>query len=222
MTDLQSRLDEFKKTFEAGAPPYNLPHEVIETMHRATAELKASGLENSALKVGDRAPEFSLFNQDRVKVTSAELLRQGSVILSFFRGHWCPYCMIELEALQDIESEVRALGAQIVALTPDLERYTRTVHRKLSLSFDILTDIHLQTAERFRLAFVLPDYLRDLYKAFGMTLDRFHDEPEYRLPMPARYVIDKQGIIRAADVDADYTIRPEPSETVKVLHGLRA
>jgi peroxiredoxin len=125
--------------------------------------------------------------------------------------------MMELEALQEVDPEVRARGARIVALTPELERYTRSVHKKLNLTFDILTDLHLKTAEQFRLAFVLPDYLRDLYKSFGNTLDRFHDESEYRLPMPGRYVIDKEGIICAADVNADYTIRSEPSETVRVL-----
>src|SRR5215472_1628311 len=130
--------------------------------------------------------------------------------------------MMELEALQAIDSEVKTLGAQIVTLTPELERYTRNVHKKLNLTFDILTDLHLKTAEQFRLAFVLPDYLRELYKSFGATLDRFHDESEYRLPMPARYVIDQEGIIRAADVNADYTIRPDPSETVKVLRALKA
>ena len=88
MANLQSRLDEFKKGFEAGAPPYNAPRAAIEIMHRATAELKASGLENKALKVGDRAPEFSLLNQDQVQVNSAELLRQGPLVVSFFRGHW--------------------------------------------------------------------------------------------------------------------------------------
>jgi len=130
--------------------------------------------------------------------------------------------MLELEALQEVNSQVRALGARIVALTPELERYTRSVHRKLNLSFDILTDLHLETAERFRLVFVLPDYLRAVYKSFGsITLDRFHDESEYRLPMPARYVIDQEGIIRAADVNADYTIRPEPAETVRLLETLR-
>lgn len=108
-----------------------------------------------------------------------------------------------------------------MALTPQLERYTRNVHKKLTLTFDILTDLHLKTAEQFHLAFVLPDYLRDLYKSFGSTLDRFHDESEYRLPMPARYVLDKQGIIRAADVNADYTIRPDPAETVRLLSELR-
>jgi hypothetical protein len=85
MAGLQSRLDEFKKAFESGAPRYNAPHEVIETMHRARAELRASGLENTARKVGDRAPEFALFNQDHVKVNSADLLRQGPIVVSFFR-----------------------------------------------------------------------------------------------------------------------------------------
>ena len=88
MADLQSRLDEFKKAFESGAPPYNATLEAIETMHRATAELEAPGLANKALRVGDRAPQFRLFNQDHVEVDSADLLRQGPVVVSFFRGHW--------------------------------------------------------------------------------------------------------------------------------------
>ena len=127
---------------------------------------------------------------------------------------------MELEALQEIDSEARALGARIVALTPELERYTRSLHKKLKLTFDILTDLHLKTAEQFELVFTLPDYLRELYRSFGSTLDRFHDESNYRLPMPARYVIDKGGTIRAADVNADYTIRPEPSETIDRLRAL--
>jgi hypothetical protein len=88
MAGLQSRLSEFKKAFESGSPPYNAPHEAIETMHRATAELKASGLEAHALKVGDRAPSFTLFNQDHGQVSSADLLREGPLVVSFFRGHW--------------------------------------------------------------------------------------------------------------------------------------
>jgi peroxiredoxin len=128
---------------------------------------------------------------------------------------------MELEALQEINAGTKALGANIVVLAPELERYTRNLHNKLKLTFDILTDLHLKVAEQFRLVFTLPDYLRDLYKSFGSTLDRFHDEPEYRLPVPARYVIDSDGTIRAADVNADYTIRTEPSETLKILRGLK-
>src|ERR1700761_4821546 len=127
---------------------------------------------------------------------------------------------MELEALQEIHSEVRALGAQIVVMTPEVERYTRALHKKLNLTFDILTDLHLKTAEQFGLVFTLPDYLRDLYKSFGSTLDRFNDEPEYRLPIPARYVIDKKGMIRAVEVNADYTIRPEPADTLRQLRSL--
>lgn len=88
MASLQHQLDEFKKSFESGAPPYNAPHEAIETMHQATEELKATGLEERALKVGDRSPRFTLFNQDHVEVDSADLLRQGPLVISFFRGHW--------------------------------------------------------------------------------------------------------------------------------------
>jgi len=124
---------------------------------------------------------------------------------------------MELEALKQIDSEVRALGAQIVVLTPELERYTRALHKKLNLPFDILTDLHLKAAKQFGLVFTFPDYLRELYKTFGSTLDRFHDESEYRLPIPARYIVDSNGVIRAADVNADYTIRPEPSETLRLL-----
>ena len=127
---------------------------------------------------------------------------------------------MELEALQEIHAEVRTLGAEIVVITPELERYTRALHKKLNLTFDVLTDLHLKTAEEFRLVFTFPDYLRDLYKSFGSTLDRFNDEPEYRLPIPARYVVDQEGIIRAAAVNADYTIRPEPAETLKQLRTI--
>jgi len=88
MASLQERLDEFKMAFESGAPPYNAPHEAIETMHRATAELKASGIEERALKFGDRAPSFTLFNQDHEQVASNDLLREGPLVVSFFRGHW--------------------------------------------------------------------------------------------------------------------------------------
>ena len=88
MPKLQERLDEFKKSFESGTPPYNATPEVIEMMHRATAELKATGIEDRALKVGDHAPSFTLFNQEHVEVSSTNLLRQGPLVVSFFRGHW--------------------------------------------------------------------------------------------------------------------------------------
>ena len=88
MPALQDRLNEFKRSFESGDPPYNTSREAVETMHRATAELKESGAEARALKVGDVAPSFTLFNQDHIEVSSTDLLRQGPLVVSFFRGHW--------------------------------------------------------------------------------------------------------------------------------------
>ena len=88
MSNLKDRLDEFKKTFESGGPPYNVTPDIVATMHRATAELTASGIEGRALKIGDHAPDFTLFNQDHVEVSSRDVLRQGPMVVSFFRGHW--------------------------------------------------------------------------------------------------------------------------------------
>jgi hypothetical protein len=88
MSRLRDRLEEFKRAFESGAPPYNVTRKAVATMHRATAELEASGIETAALKVGDRAPGFTLFNQDHVRVVSTEILREGPLVVSFFRGHW--------------------------------------------------------------------------------------------------------------------------------------
>ena len=96
------------------------------------------------------------------------------------------------------------------------------MRRRAKLEFDVLTDLRLRVAEAFSLAFTLPPDLKQLYAAFGNTLDKFHDEPDYRLPTPARYVVDQGGRIRAADVNPDYTVRPEPEDTVALVRGLRS
>jgi hypothetical protein len=88
MSSLQDRLDEFKRVLESGAPPYNVPREAVKKMHQSTGELKASGIEDRTLGVGDRAPRFTLFNQDHARVASTDLLREGPLVLSYFRGHW--------------------------------------------------------------------------------------------------------------------------------------
>ncbi|MGB2632532.1 MAG: redoxin domain-containing protein [Candidatus Acidiferrum sp.] len=129
---------------------------------------------------------------------------------------------MELEALQAALPDIQRLGANLIAISPQLEKYGRIVHRRLNLSFDILADHGLQVASQFGLVFTLPDYLKTLYVSFGSKLDEFNGEDAFRLPMPARYVLDQQSVIRAADVNPDYTIRPDPGETVRVLEQLRS
>ena len=129
--------------------------------------------------------------------------------------------MMELEALQGVWSELRALGASLVAISPQIAQYGRAVRRRAKLEFDVLTDFHLRVAEAFGLVFTLPTDLKQLYVALGTTLDKFHGEPAFRLPMPARYVLDQDGRIRAADVNPDYTVRPEPEGTVAIVRQLQ-
>ena len=115
---LQAKLYAFKADFEAGKPPYNVPLSVIETMHRATSELIASGAASRALKGGDKAPSFTLHDPDGKPVSSAELLAHGPLVVSFYRGVWCPYCNMELQALQATLPEFQKLGAGLVAISP--------------------------------------------------------------------------------------------------------
>jgi peroxiredoxin len=127
---------------------------------------------------------------------------------------------MELEALQTALPDIQRLGASLVAISPQLEKYGHSVHRRLNLGFDVLTDRGLQVATQFGLVFTLPDYLKTVYVQFGNKLDEFHGENAFRLPMPARYIVDQQSVIRCANVSPDYTIRPEPSETVATLEEL--
>lgn len=128
--------------------------------------------------------------------------------------------MLELEALQTVLPQIQEEGATLVAISPQLAQYSHMAKRRAKIEFDILTDLHLKVCERLGLVFTLPDYLAPLYKQFGATLDIFNDEQEYRLPMPARYVIDRGGMVRYAEVNADYTARPEPEETLEALKAI--
>lgn len=219
---LQDRLDGFKADFEAGRPPYNVPYKVIETMHRATAELIASGQVERAAKAGDVAPGFVLDDPDGQTVSSAELLALGPLVLTFYRGVWCPYCNMELQAIQAALPDITARGAGVVAISPQTPVNSRKSTRQNGLSFPILSDPAGEVAHAFGLRFALPDYLVDLYKSLRNDLPSFNADPSWTLPMPARYVIGTDGIVAYAEVNPDYTRRPDPAELLPVLDRLAA
>jgi peroxiredoxin len=214
---LQAELDAFKADFEAGKPPYSVPRSVIETMHRATAELITSGAANRAKRVGDEAPSFSLKDPEGRIVSSAELLKKGSLVVTFYRGVWCPYCNMELRALEAAKPEFEKLGASLVAISPQTQPNSRKSVRQNMLSFPILSDTKGEVGGAFGLRFQLPDYLVELYKGLKNDLPAFNDDPSWTLPMPARYVIDRDGTIVYAEVNPDYTRRPEPEELMPAL-----
>jgi len=214
---LQAKLDAFKADFEAGKPPYNVPTSVIETMHRATAELIASGAATRALKAGDKAPAFTLNDPEGQPVSSAELLAKGPLVVSFYRGVWCPYCNMELQALQAALPEFTALGAGLVAISPQSAPNSRKSVRQNDLAFPILSDTHNDVAAAFGLRFEMPDYLIELYKGLKNDLPTFNGDLSWALPMPARYVIRQDGVILYAEVNPDYTRRPEPEDMLPAL-----
>lgn len=219
---LQAKLDAFKADFEAGKPPYSVPPSVIETMHRATSELIASGAAERALKVRDRAPSFTLSDPEHHEVSSTELLAQGPLIVSFYRGVWCPYCNMELQALQATLPEFERRGAKVVAISPQTPANSRKSVRQNSLTFPILSDPHGHVAASFGLRFALPDYLVELYTSLKNDLSRFNDDPSWTLPMPGRFVIAPDSTIVYAEVNPDYTRRPEPEEMFPALDALVA
>ena len=155
---LQAKLDAFKVDFEAGKPPYNVPRSVIETMHRATVELIASGAAQRARKAGDVAPSFSLKDPEGNVVNSSDLLKRGPLVLSFYRGVWCPYCNMELQALEAARAEFDRYGATLVAISPQTAPNSRKSVRQNKLSFPILSDVKGKVGAAFGLRFNLPDY----------------------------------------------------------------
>ncbi|AQQ31217.1 peroxiredoxin-like family protein [Burkholderia cenocepacia] len=214
---LQDKLDAFRVDFKAGKPPFNAPPEIHPVMERATAELIASGQAGRAIKAGDRAPSFKLKDQDGSDVSSAALLVKGPLVVTFYRGVWCPYCNIELQAINEVLPEIRAYGANVVAISPQTPVNSRKSVRTNELGFPVLSDVNGQTGADFGLRFALPDYLVELYKNLKNDLPAFNNDPSWTLPMPARYVIGQNGIVLYSEVNPDYTRRPDPSDMFPVL-----
>lgn len=214
---LQDKLDAFKADFEAGKPPYNVPPSVINIMHRATGELIDAGAATKAFKAGERAPLFTLNDSDGQPISSAELLEKGPLVISFYRGVWCPYCNMELQALEQVLPEFTASGASLLAISPQTAANSRRSIRQNQLSFPILSDPRNTVAAAFGLRFSLPGYLVELYQQLKNDLPAFNGDNSWTLPMPARYVINQKGIIVYAEVNPDYTRRPDPQEMLPAL-----
>src|SRR5262249_20383079 len=219
---LQDRLDAFKADFTGGKLAFKPTKERLAAMERATAELIESGQAQRANKGGDTAPAFILKDPEGNPVSSRELLAKGPLVLSFYRGVWCPYCNLELQALQAALPEITARGASLIAISPQTAPNSRKSQRDNKLAFPILSDVRSEVANAFGLRFSLADYLAEVYKSFGNNLPVINDDPAWVLPMPARYVIGTDGIIAYSEVNPDYTQRPDPSELLPVLDRLRA
>jgi peroxiredoxin len=177
---------------------------------------------DKALKAGDMAPEFALLGADGKLISSRALLSRGPLVASFYRGVWCPYCNLDLQALEEARPEIEARGASLVAISPQTQANSRKSQRDNKLAFPILSDPGAAVADQFGLRFALPRDSIGVYKQFGADLAEVNDDPSWVLPMPARYVIGTDGVIAYAEVNPDYTRRPDPSQLLPILDRLRA
>jgi peroxiredoxin len=194
-----------------------IPAGITGLMDRATAELIASGREGRAAGIGDRAPGFSLPNALGEQVSLRRTLTKGPVVLSFYRGIWCPFCNLELRALQQFMPQINALGGTLVAIsgqTPDNSLSAAEKHR---LTYEVLSDTGLAVASSYGLVFRLPGYLRAAYEELGHPIPMFNGAGQHMLPVPGTFVIAPSGIIRFAYANPDYRYRADPEDILVAL-----
>ena len=206
---LKAQLNACRRAFEASTPPG-----IVAALQGSVAELVQTGLVRQAVKAGEKAPLFRLRSDTGDFVALSEALGRGPVVVSFFRGGWCPFCRLEMQALAEAQSETERIGATLIGMSPlpKADSYS---------SFLILTDPGGRIAARYRIAFTVAPQFRPAYLALGYP-ERSEKGPDrWVLPLPATYIIDRNGIVVLSYVDADYTTRLEPAEIAVALAHLR-
>jgi peroxiredoxin len=198
-----------------------VPAEMMDKVGAFIGRLASEGVAKSARKAGDTAPGFALRNVSGRTVALADLLAKGPVVVSFFRGEWCPFCDLELRALQKTLPEFAARGASLVAISPQLAENNRSTAESRSLGFEVLSDPGNATAKAFGIAFSMNAAEQDLHKAFGADLPAVNGAANWDLPVPATFVIDAAGRIAWAHVDSNYTARAEPAEILAAVSAAR-
>ena len=198
-----------------------IPADDLGVIVKGLQGIVGSGIERGALKVGDRVPDFELPGADGGSVRLADLLEKGPVVVAFYRGHWCPYCNVALHALQQALPQFREAGARLVAISPETPDNSMTLIERQKLEYDVLSDAENRVARVFGLVFELPESVRPVYDRLGISLPAFNGDESFELPVPATYVINRDGRIRWSHVDADYTKRAEPAQILAALKQVR-
>jgi peroxiredoxin len=182
--------------------------------------LQGRDLAASALKPGNRAPDFTLPTLDGSPLSLSATLQHGPVVLSFYRGGWCPYCGLQLRAYQAFLPQIRELGATLLAVSPQLSDHARRMAERANLSFPLLEDRGNAVARQYGLVFQIEPIMHEVYHAVGADLPAYNGDDAWELPIPGTYIIDQQRCVRYAFVNTDYTERLEPVEIILHLRRL--
>ena len=203
---------------KAGIAQYVRPEN--QAVHdRVVAELRKCGIEEKALPIGANAPAFELADQNGNLVRSQDLLAKGKLVINFFRGRWCPFCMTELEAWREMLPQVETAGASLVAISPQLQRHGAFTADQHKLRFPVLSDVGNKVAEQFGIAYPVPEEQKSLYKAVFVNLENLNGMKyeDWALPLPATFVIGQDGKVEYVVASADYMERAEPADVLMAL-----
>ncbi len=213
---LQTQIEDFQSRQKPGA----LSEAEREIMRKAAEDL-ASTMPSPGLPVDSKAPDFILSNANGETIRLHKLLESGPVILTFYRGAWCPYCNLQLRALRDSIPHFQQYQAQLVAVTPQTPDRSQKQVQQDQYPFEILSDLEDNVTRAYNLYFEVPESLRTLYEQkFDLDISEYNGEGRYGLPIPGTFVIDEEGVIRAAFADTDYKKRMEPGDIIKALADL--
>lgn len=194
-----------------------VPPETSAVHTRAVAELKASSLAGRALPIGAQAPSFELNDHNGKLVSSASLLTKGRLVVCFIRGRWCPFCVGQMEAMNLIAPEIQNLGASLVAISPQTVQQSYFMHDQHKLRFPLLSDAGNTVAHKFGVGYQVPDYQQALYKRVFVNLPHVNGDESWELPIPATFILDRDGTVLHALANEDYTERPEPTQILQIL-----
>lgn len=197
-----------------------IPPAVAAHMDQATKALDESNAADRAVRVGDRAPDFTLPNIAGNDISLERLLNEGAVVVSFYRGIWCPFCSLELRALQESAAEFTRLGGRLVAISGQTPDNSLSTAEKNGLTYEVLSDVGLTVAKSYGLVFTLPDYLQADYRELGHPVSKFNGTDQNTLPIPGTFVIDPAGIVRYAYVNPNYMYRADPTAVIAALRTL--
>lgn len=212
---LQEKIDNFKSE---RLP--QIPDEIKDVMKSSTEELIASGIEKNIPKIGEKVADFCLKNFDGKSVTLSEEVKNGNVILTFYRGGWCPYCNLQLNYLQSRIDDFLKYNGNLIAVSPELPDLALLTAEKHDIKFKILSDIGNKVGKKYGIVFKLPDKLADLYVKLGIDLKKYNGNENNEIPVPATFVIDKNMTVKYSFGKADYTLRAEPDDIIEVLKKL--
>ncbi len=197
------------------------PAAVKAVFAKGTQDVIQSGIAQHSIRHGDKAPDFTLPNVDGKTVQLSQLRTQGPVVLIFYRGNWCPYCNLALRSYQEILPEIQAIGATLVAVSPQTPDNSLSTSEQKNLSFPVLSDSSNSVARTYGLVFTVSSEVQALQQGMGLNLTKINESDTWELPIPGSYVIAQDGTIALAFVDPDHTHRLEPAAILTALAQLK-